>query len=204
MAPMIPAERICISCGKEDGKYKCTKCAKYTCSLPCSKAHREIHDNEPQPEPSNSATKADNETEPEPEGGHSPLTKLFKKYPNLPHQLRAIADSTDPPKDESGNRLNFVPNSRGGGRGGKKQEPWTQEIGLQNGMNALRRGLSSAPRGSAESEGLREYCELFKHQLAEKAEKGEDPDAEFRRRAAQHDAEVIRKLMEEEQKQGKD
>ncbi|KAK8093842.1 hypothetical protein PG997_000527 [Apiospora hydei] len=193
MAPMIPAERICISCEKEDGKYKCTKCAKYTCSLPCSKAHREIHDNEPQPEPesSSSASKAaaaDNE--PEPEGGHSPLTKLFKKYPNLPHQLRAIADSTDPPKDESGNRLNF--------------EPWTQEIGLQNGMTALRRGLSSAPRGSAESEGLREYCELFKHQLAEKAEKGEDPDAEFRRRAAQHDAEVIRKLMEEEQKQGKD
>ncbi|KAK8039728.1 hypothetical protein PG993_008139 [Apiospora rasikravindrae] len=200
MAPMIPAERICISCEKEDGKYKCPKCAKYTCSLPCSKAHREIHDNEPQPEPKageSSSAQADNE--PEPEGGHSPLTKLFKKYPNLPHQLRAIADSTDPPKDEAGNRLHFQPNRRG-----KKQEPWTQEIGLQNGMTALRRGLSSAPRGSADSEGLREYCELFKHQLAEKAERGEDPDAEFRRRTAQHDAEVIRKLMEEEKKQGKD
>ncbi|KAK7978346.1 hypothetical protein PG988_005836 [Apiospora saccharicola] len=191
MAPMAPAERICISCEKEDGKYKCTKCAKYTCSLPCSKAHREIHDKEPQPAAASSSGQATAAAEEnEPEGGQSPLTKLFKKYPNLPHQLRAIADSTDPPKDESGNRLNFNPR--------RKKEVWTKEIGLQNGMNALRKGLSS-PRG-ADSEGLREYCELFKHQLAEKAEQGEDPDAELRRRAAQHDAEVIRKLMEEDEK----
>ncbi|KAK8086287.1 hypothetical protein PG994_001261 [Apiospora phragmitis] len=119
---------------------------------------------------------------------------LFKKYPNLPHQLRAIADSTDPPRDESssGQRLNANPR--------RKKEVWTQEIGLQNGMNALRKGLA-APRGSTDGEGLREYCELFKYQLAQKAEQGEDPDAEFRRRAAQHDAEVIRKLMDEDEKQ---
>ncbi|KAK8862894.1 zinc finger domain-containing protein [Apiospora arundinis] len=196
MPPMIPAERICIACEKVDGKYKCTKCAKYTCSLPCSKAHREVHDNEPQP------PNAGAEEEEEPEGGHSPLSKLFKKYPELPQQLRDIADATDPPKDDKsggGNSRNNRFNPRGGrgGGGNKRQEPWTKEIGLQNGMNLLRRNLASP--SPQQSEGLREYCELFKHEMAQKAEQGEDPDALFRRRAAEHDAEVIRRLMEEEE-----
>lgn len=166
------------------------------CSLPCSKAHREIHDNEPQPPSageSGNAADSSGQGDDEPEGGHSPLTKLFKKYPNLQQQLRAIADATDPPpKDDKSGSGRFNPR----GRNNKKQEPWTQEIGMQTGMNLLRRELASAsPR---ESEGLREYCELFKHEMAQKAEQGEDPDAAFRRRAAEHDAEVIRKLMEEE------
>ncbi|KAK6844645.1 hypothetical protein PG995_014755 [Apiospora arundinis] len=185
MPPMIPAERICIACEKVDGKYKCTKCAKYTCSLPCSKAHREVHDNEPQP------PNAGAEEEEEPEGGHSPLSKLFKKYPELPQQLRDIADATDPP------RTTRVAAATAETTDSIRVEPWTKEIGLQNGMNLLRRNLASP--SPQQSEGLREYCELFKHEMAQKAEQGEDPDALFRRRAAEHDAEVIRRLMEEEE-----
>ncbi|KAK8129549.1 hit finger domain protein [Apiospora kogelbergensis] len=178
MAPMIPAERICISCEKEDGKYKCTKCAR--CSLPCSKAHREIHDNEPQPPSageSGNAADSSGQGDDEPEGGHSPLTKLFKKYPNLQQQLRAIADATDPPpKDDKSGSGRFNP-----------ARPQQQEAGAVDARDR-----------HADGEGLREYCELFKHEMAQKAEQGEDPDAAFRRRAAEHDAEVIRKLMEEE------
>ncbi|KAK8025190.1 hypothetical protein PG990_003013 [Apiospora arundinis] len=178
MPPMIPAERICIACEKVDGKYKCTKCAKYTCSLPCSKAHREVHDNEPQP------PNAGAEEEEEPEGASRHCRR---------HR---------PPKDDKsggGNSRNNRFNPRGGrgGGGNKRQEPWTKEIGLQNGMNLLRRNLASP--SPQQSEGLREYCELFKHEMAQKAEQGEDPDALFRRRAAEHDAEVIRRLMEEEE-----
>ncbi|KAH8678124.1 hypothetical protein BX600DRAFT_507093 [Xylariales sp. PMI_506] len=199
MTPMIPADRICVACEEADGKYKCPRCLRYTCSLACNKKHREEHaGDETSAHVSSEASSllADQTastletimpsqpgTEVGDDGESDELNVLFRKYPLLRSQLKSIADATDPPPPEDKNHNHMNPRR-------KKQQPWTREVGYQNGIDALRRALQKDVSG-----GLQEYCELVKI-LNER--KDRDNAEEARRQAAARDAEVIGQLMREE------
>lgn len=137
------------------------------------------------------------------EGLSPELRMLFRKYPNLRAQLSQIAEATDAPVAGAGG---FAAHQRGGrgGRGGTggggraSKEPWTEEVGYENGVAALRKA-----RNGPECEALAEYCELFRYQNARKAEAdAEDPYTAFRRLRAQNDAQVISKLIKSEKERG--
>lgn len=40
-APAAPARPMCEVCGDQPSKYRCPGCDKRTCSLPCSRKHKE-------------------------------------------------------------------------------------------------------------------------------------------------------------------
>ena len=99
------------------------------------------------------------------------------------------------PRTNFGNRCH---RSAQRGRASPSKEPWTKDVGFQNGVAALRRALNGP-----ECEGLAEYCELVRYQNARKAEaEAEDPDAAFRRLRAQRDAQVIGQLIKSEKERG--
>ncbi|KAI0124952.1 hypothetical protein BJ170DRAFT_483125 [Xylariales sp. AK1849] len=215
MAPVAHIERTCVSCDAVDGKYKCPRCLKYTCSLACSTKHREDHVDEEskatlestyspsvksfagdgsevlQGTPS-SATSFSNDTvaqDTDVDDSDEPdqLKMLFRKYPLLRSQLRHIAAATDPPSTVIKN--NNSPDKFDSRK--KMAKPWNRDIGNQTGVEALRRALQKDHTG-----GLQEYCELAKILNARKDQ--ENADVVFRRKLAERDAELIGQLIREE------
>ncbi|KAF3000437.1 hypothetical protein E8E14_005538 [Neopestalotiopsis sp. 37M] len=190
MAPMTPADRVCVSCQTEDGKYKCPRCMKYT------KKHKEEHppeEDKPKPTPAepaagDTASSGDGEQPDE-------FTKLFNKYPALATYLNQIADCTEPPSnDPDGDAGHGQGHGQGhGGQFRKKprhnhNKPWTREVGLQNGLHKLRQLRDQDTTGA-----LREFGELVLHLNAQKQEeeaRKKDDD--------QRDAELIGQLIREE------
>ncbi|ETS79054.1 hypothetical protein PFICI_08907 [Pestalotiopsis fici W106-1] len=189
MAPIAPADRVCISCQTEDGKYKCPRCMKYT------KKHKEEHpaeEDKPKPTPADSATGDSSSS-----GEQQPdeFNKLFAKYPALASYLNQIADSTEPPSNDPEGGDN---GDAGGGGGGSKfsshprkkprhNKPWTREVGLQNGLHKLRQLRDQDTTGA-----LKEFGELVLMINAQKAQE------EARKVEAQRDAELIGQLIREE------
>ncbi|KAI1855329.1 hypothetical protein JX265_006528 [Neoarthrinium moseri] len=197
MVTTTAADRLCVACEAVEGKYKCPRCLKYTCSLACSKSHREGHPAEeekpvaPAAEPLLAAAPSSGAAEQQrpQDGAEEPdeFNKLFQKYPNLSSQLLAIAGETDPP-------ATMTPGSESGEKFGfrrKNPKPWTKEIGIQNALNALRKA-----RDEDFSGGIQEFCELVKITNARKEQ--ENADDVFRRLAAQRDAQEIGQLIRTE------
>ncbi|ORY64436.1 uncharacterized protein BCR38DRAFT_485587 [Pseudomassariella vexata] len=186
---MSPTDKTCVACKAVEGRYKCPTCSQYTCSVPCNKAHREGHADDPQPQliPSDTVPDEGGEVSDEDKWFHNNINKLFAKFPTLQYQLASIHEATEPPSaDHSrphGMNYSSKPNQ-------KKQQPWTADIGLENGIKALRHA-----RDSAEDDGLDEYCDLVKIHNTRKADAAE----RLRRKMGETDAEIIARLIREEE-----
>jgi zinc finger HIT domain-containing protein 3 len=159
----------------------------YSCSLACSKKHRDEHP--PEEETPASAAPANpfpaTQQEPAQDGSEKPdeFNQLFRKYPNLSIQLLQVAEATDPPSvmtpsPEYGERL---------GPRRKKPVPWTKEIGMQNALTKLRQ-----LRDEDDTGGIQEFCELIKIM------KARDEDVGSGQAAAQQDADLIGQLIRDE------
>ncbi|KAL0940736.1 hit finger domain protein [Colletotrichum truncatum] len=204
-----PKSKMCGVCHEKEGKYKCARCALPFCSVPCNKIHRENHP--PDPEPA-----AKPPPPPDVAAGPPPATKkardpsnpfsvlddsdqlryLFKRYPSLRSRLLGILAATEPPPEmrgASGTSLNDIMKAKAMAAANPKKEQWTHDIGIRNGKEALRKAKNAA---GEDGEGVREYIELINH-LVSKGDGGNDADADeaIRRRAAQQDTELIRRLM---------
>ncbi|KAK9414650.1 hypothetical protein SUNI508_11088 [Seiridium unicorne] len=183
MAPRLAIDRTCVGCEAEDGKYKCPRCMKYTCSLACSKKHREEHPAEEEKatasQPSEKPADGTGSTEQPDE-----FNKIFAKHPNLVSYLHQIADETDPPSTPAPGLDN---GDKAGYQRKQSNKPWTREIGLQNALHKLRKLRDQDNTGA-----LQEFCDLVRVLNAEKAQE------EARRLEAKRDAEVIGRLIREE------
>ncbi|KAI1368980.1 hypothetical protein F5Y08DRAFT_335191 [Xylaria arbuscula] len=186
---MAVTRPLCTICDKIEGKYKCPRCNAHTCSLACSREHRDNHpavEERPRPvESSNTAIVA----EPSPSDQHpakisdiadSPEYKtLVKRYPDLEAYLWNIATATDPPKP-----------SLGGNTVRKANQPWTQEVGMNNAVHLVQ-SIKASPGDVRDA--LREFSDIvsiFKAKL-------QAQDDQNRKRRAE-DIEVINKLLREE------
>ncbi|KAM0204233.1 hypothetical protein ACHAPA_009332 [Fusarium lateritium] len=193
---------LCGVCNVDPPKYKCPRCRLPYCSVACNKIHRENHPPDPepaqtsQPEPSQSQLPS----RPPPADPSNPfsalersekLRLLFRKYPNLPEQLRKIDAATLPPPETKSS----IPASLLKGLP-PKQEAWNHDIGLQNGKEALRK----ARRAHGEQgDAIREYSELILHLMnAENA--STDVDNTLRQQLAQEDTKLIERLMAQEKR----
>lgn len=73
----------------------------------------------------------------------------------------------------------------------RQQQPWTKDVGLRNGAEALRRARTDP---SDTGDGVREFCELVKFLLNKKRESIE----KVREEVAAEEARHIERLMREE------
>lgn len=177
-----------------------------SCSVACSRTHRENHppDPEPKPElqpPTNEEPTAPRNTGPSPIDPENPfralassdkLRMLFTKYPSLPDQLQQIYAATMPPKEGSDSRA--IPASLM--QGVQRKSTWNHDVGIQNGKAALRRARKA---NGEEGEGVREYTELVLHLLNQ--EDSQDKVATLlRQKLADQDTQLIERLMAEEKR----
>lgn len=206
-----PARTVCGVCEKEPSKYKCPHCTLAYCSVPCSRIHKVAHTpSSLPPKPPPAATR---HAAPRPGRQHpfsvlddSPeLRSLFKKYPTLPSTLDRIHTATLPPKKEPGTRgglpwkLSDVDSGLldGTGRSGggkKKNEIWSQDVGLSRGRAALRKARMDP---SEDGDGVREYCELVLYLLSRTSGKDE-ATAMVSREYTQEEIKLIETLQQQE------
>ncbi|KAH6621083.1 hypothetical protein B0J18DRAFT_216797 [Chaetomium sp. MPI-SDFR-AT-0129] len=176
----------CGVCGAQPGKYKCPRCAMPYCSVACNKQHKENHPPDaPKPEPTTTFTTANpnpNSTNTTPDDPYSILldhrdtfTHLFTKYPSLAAELTRIQEKTLPPpllpssapannpnNTWSSNRHKSHPhhhNRNHNNTNNNTPQPWSRDIGLRRGAEALRRARTDP---SDTGDGVREFCELVK------------------------------------------
>ncbi|KAI1388291.1 uncharacterized protein F4822DRAFT_240874 [Hypoxylon trugodes] len=204
--------KTCLVCNETEGKYKCGRCNLYTCSLPCFREHRDSHppiEESPTTVQTNSApavstddTKLDSnlQNSSHAEDGSPQSTDfkrseiadmpeykmLIRRYPNLERLLWNIAAATDPPTSNDGTNNKLLGSNRGNR---KANQPWTKDIGYENGVEALRRTRETP---GDDRDALREYCELVQLYLSKKAA------ADTRQQLAQDDAKTIGELMRAE------
>ncbi|KAL2195783.1 hypothetical protein P885DRAFT_39405 [Corynascus similis CBS 632.67] len=196
--------KICGVCGAQPGKYKCPRCSMPYCSVACNKQHKENHPPDPpKPEPSPAPSKV--QPDPAEDDPYSILLEhrdtfqhLFTKYSSLAAELTRIQETTLPPSDAlntsggdvaaSAARNRQQPWMRGNNR---QQQPWTKDVGLRNGAEALRRARTDP---SDTGDGVREFCELVKFLLNKKRESIE----KVREEVAAEEARHIERLMREE------
>ncbi|KAI0406307.1 hypothetical protein F4802DRAFT_558734 [Xylaria palmicola] len=181
---------LCIVCNAVEGKYKCPLCDQFTCSLACSRGHRENHppvEEKPKPPKSNGVDTAAH-SRPSDQQRPSKLSEiadtpeyksLLERYPDLEAYLWNIAGATDPPKP-----------SPGGYMSRKANKPWTREEGMSNAVNLVQT-IKASPGDLRDA--LREFSDLvamFKTRI-----QAQDDRARKRR---EEDAEVISSLLREE------
>lgn len=111
-------------------------------------------------------------------------------YPRLPSQLDEINQATLRPIDEPGMDSPF---SRGKG-GGRKEEPWNQDRGMQNGVQAL---CQAREAGGRDGEGIREFGKLILQILSR--EEALDVAALIEKELAEENARIIQQLLNREQ-----
>lgn len=116
---------------------------------------------------------------------------LMKRYPQLLTQLSGIAAATDPPPSPSSLPDPVAAAAASARYTGKKQEPWTPDIGIQKGMEVLK---SARQARGADSEGIREFIELYRMWQARQAEEKRGQQAG----ASQADLQVINELLQKE------
>ncbi|KAI0381514.1 hypothetical protein F5Y04DRAFT_280592 [Hypomontagnella monticulosa] len=210
----------CLVCDKDEGKYKCPQCNLYTCSLPCFREHRDNHPKNSLLDlvrPRATSTSGNDETshdesrisshtaESSPRSTTSERSgiadmpeykELTQKYPNLERLLWNIAAATDPPPTNGttngANGKNGV--QPGSGRGPRKtNQPWTQDMGYENGIEVLRRTRDSPGN---DRDALREYCELVRLHSARR--ESANAAEKVRQQAAKDDAKAIGDLIRAE------
>ncbi|KAI0843342.1 hypothetical protein F5Y06DRAFT_2015 [Hypoxylon sp. FL0890] len=210
--------RHCVVCDATEGKYKCTLCSSYTCSLTCFREHRDNHPpveaatpaqpNATPAAPSNAVSTHDGSQDPlhAQQNPTQPTTfkrseiadmpeykALTQRYPNLEHLLWNIAAATDPPNSDSPNsgKHGTLPGSNKGHR--KTTQPWTKDMGYENGIEVLRRTRDGP---GDDRDALREYCELVRIYTARR--ESANAEADIRRQIAKDNAKAISELIKKE------
>jgi len=173
----------------------------HSCSISCFKIHKENHPPEEAPKPAGASTKV---PEPVKKQDRHPfsvldnsveLRRLFNKYPNLSRRLKKIHEATLPPRGEGITKGGLPWKLPSTEHRGKKEEPWTREVGLRRGRDALRKARVDP---NEDGDAVREYCETVLYLLS----KAENRDATelVRQEVAKGDAEFVERLMEMEQR----
>ncbi|RKF80713.1 putative zinc finger family protein [Golovinomyces cichoracearum] len=115
------------------------------------------------------------------------LQTLFKIYPNLSNILGKIHDATLPPSVD----FNACPNLPQGRSGrAKKEPPWTSDIGLQKGVNALH---AAQLTGDVDGEAVRAYSQLVLSIVHGNPE--ESAADRIRQEMVEHDTKIIERLL---------
>ncbi|KAI1431741.1 hypothetical protein GGR50DRAFT_42528 [Xylaria sp. CBS 124048] len=182
----------CLVCKSVEGKYRCPRCDDYTCSVACSREHRDNHpsvEEKPKIKVGPGLTTANSQPPSEQKVptklsdiADTPEYKaLCQRYPDLQQYLLNIAKATDPPKS-----------SRGGAGSRKANQPWTQEEGLSNAVRLVQ-AIKTSPGDVRDA--VREFSDLvnaFKTKLQE-------PNEKLRKDRAERDAQIIAGLLREEE-----
>lgn len=115
------------------------------------------------------------------------LQELFRKHPNLRSQLEDINSATLPPAE--GNRFG----EGGSRRGGKREEPWNVDRGLQKGVEAL-----SKARNTNGDDGrcIREYSRLVLQILSDV--EGDQAAELIQKEIAEENARIVEQLLNNE------
>ena len=141
-----------------------------SCSVACSKIHRENHPPEEErkpPPPAAAANEAQAKNNTHPFGvldESKELQRLFTKYPNLKTKLKTIHDASLPGRDDNVLRNGPIRSNPHG----KKPDLWTPEVGLRRSQQALRRARTDP---GEDGDGVREYCELVVYLLSRAGER---------------------------------
>ena len=118
------------------------------------------------------------------------LKTLFQQYPHLPSQLDQIDIATLPPTDGDDGRPK-TQYARGTRRGrGRKHEPWNQDRGLENGVQALNRAREAYGK---DGEGVREFSKLVLQILS--GDENIDATALVQKELAEENARIISQLL---------
>lgn len=164
----------CLACRSRDCHYATSLLSRrrslltfLSCSVACSKIHRENHPADPDPAPKPTPpvlqpppidahnTSANNESPFQVLENSEQLQFLFKKYPRLRAQLLEIHAATLEPASAKSkipaSLLKDLP-SKGDG--------WNAEKGIASGKQALRKARKAA---GEDGEAIREYTELVLH-----------------------------------------
>ncbi|KAI8634125.1 hypothetical protein F5Y19DRAFT_200430 [Xylariaceae sp. FL1651] len=189
----MPATRPpCLVCSTVEGKYRCPRCDAFTCSVACSREHRDNHPYvEEKPKPQVNHNLASAATQPITSNQQQPIKladivdtteyqSLIQRYPNLEQYLWDIATATDPPKPAQVGLSNR-----------KANQPWTQEVGLSNAVHLLQ-SIKASPGDVRDA--LREFSDLvsiFKTRIQAQAD-------QTRKERAENDARIIGRLLREE------
>jgi hypothetical protein len=164
----------------------------------CSKQHKENHPPDP-PKPDPSTIPNSTRKDPAEDDPFSILLdhrdtfqRLFARYPSLAGELTRIQETTLPPP-ESSNPAFRIPGlgSITSNTSRNRQEPWTKEVGLRKGAEALRRARTDP---SDTGDGVREFCELVRLLLNKKREGVE----KVREEVVAAETRVIEQLLKEE------
>jgi zinc finger HIT domain-containing protein 3 len=177
-----------------------------SCSVACNKIHKENHPPDPEPStPAEANASNTNAADAQATGPKNPfgflddsqhLRYLFKRYPNLPRQLLAIVAETDPPAEAQHSTIKEALLAKAAAASQPKKEQWNHDVGIRKGKEALRKARKA---DGDLGEGIREYTELIAHLTSEDA-RNREADELLRQEAKQRDAELIRKLIEEEKR----
>lgn len=199
--PAPPKSKICGVCNSGESLYKCSKCYLSYCSLACSNVHKSAH---PVKSPANvSSRKSSPPKFTDLSASRQPSLKirepftsldesedlqtLFKIYPNLSNILGKIHDATLPPSVD----FNACPNLPQGRSGrAKKEPPWTSDIGLQKGVNALH---AAQLTGDVDGEAVRAYSQLVLSIVHGNPE--ESAADRIRQEMVEHDTKIIERLL---------
>ncbi|KAI1745324.1 hypothetical protein F4680DRAFT_442802 [Xylaria scruposa] len=187
---MAATRPLCSVCNAVEGKYKCPRCEEFSCSLPCSREHRDNHpviEEKPKPpastDPAVEAQQASSDQKlPSKLSDIADTTEyktLLQRYPDLEKYLWSIATATDPPQ----------PGQRGK-MPRKANQPWTREEGMTNAVQMVQ-SIKASPGDVRDA--IREFSDLvsiFKARIQEQ-------DDQNRKRRAE-DAQIISSLLREE------
>ncbi|KAJ8124853.1 hypothetical protein O1611_g8787 [Lasiodiplodia mahajangana] len=188
---MAASRPICCVCNAVEGKYKCPRCEKSTCSLNCSREHRDNHPVvEEKPKPPKSTDVAI-EAQPASFDQLRPTKlsdivdtpeykNLLERYPDLEKHLWSIATATDPPRP-----------GQAGTMPRKANQSWTQEVGISKGVQLVQ-SIKSSPGDVRDA--VREFSDLvsiFKTRIQAK-------DDQIRKLRAEEDAQIINTLLRKE------
>ncbi|KAI0453210.1 hypothetical protein F5B21DRAFT_505602 [Xylaria acuta] len=187
---MAATRPLCFVCNTVEGKYRCPRCDEFTCSLLCSREHRDNHPAvEEKPKPPTSADLAAAQPAPSEPKRPAKLSDiadtteyktLLQRYPDLEKYLWSIATATDPPKSNQGGKM-----SR------KSNQPWSKEEGMTSAVQLVQ-SIKASPGDVRDA--LREFSDLvsiFKTRIQER-------DDQIRKRRAEEDAQIISRLLREE------
>lgn len=103
---------------------------------------------------------------------------------------------TDPPTEAQHSTLKEAILAKAAAAGNPKKEQWNHDVGIRKGKEALRKARKA---DGDLGEGIREYTELIAHLTSQDA-RNREADALLRQQATQRDADLIRKLIEEEKR----
>ncbi|KAI0860310.1 hypothetical protein F4860DRAFT_515107 [Xylaria cubensis] len=181
----------CFVCNAVEGKYKCPLCEEFTCSLPCSREHRDNHPAvEEKPKPPTSTDLAVEAQQVSPNQklpsklsdivDTTEYKTLLQRYPDLEKYLWSIATATDPPQPGQRSRMPR-----------KANQSWTKEEGMTNAVQLVQ-SIKASPGDVRDA--IREFSDLvsiFKARIQEQ-------DDQIRKQRAEEDAQIISGLLREE------